>query len=282
MTHPGDPPVTASEHTAAQAGDRRFATTLARGLAVLRAFRTSDDGLTAAEIARRTGLPKPTVSRLVYTLVQLGYLSQPGQGERLRPGPSLLAVGHVAQASLSFLSLADAPMQALADRSGTLVFLGVRDRDKMLLAQTWRPQGTASIWLEPGHRVPLAGAATGQAMLAAMDDAMLARVVADQPHGGLTLAGAQALRAQARAQCLSRGFVIPPAAQRNYDRINALAVPFRSSQIAEPVAFSCGATPDILPDARMLEQVGPDLLATVQGLERMTGQVRTLSRLDMD
>ena len=48
--------------------DRKFANTLARGLAVLRAFRASDSGLTHAQIADRTGLPKPTVSRLTYTL----------------------------------------------------------------------------------------------------------------------------------------------------------------------------------------------------------------------
>ena len=44
--------------------DPRYANTLARGLSVLRAFRTSDDGLSNAEIAQRTGLPKSTVSRL--------------------------------------------------------------------------------------------------------------------------------------------------------------------------------------------------------------------------
>lgn len=55
--------------------DRRFATTLARGLSVLRAFRPSNDGLGNAEIAERTGLPRSTVSRLTFTLQTLGYLT---------------------------------------------------------------------------------------------------------------------------------------------------------------------------------------------------------------
>ena len=38
--------------------DRNFATALARGLSVLRAFRTDDDGLSNAQIAERTGLPQ--------------------------------------------------------------------------------------------------------------------------------------------------------------------------------------------------------------------------------
>ena len=70
--------------------DRRFATTLARGLSVLRAFRPSDDGLGNAEISERTGLPKSTVSRLTFTLQSLGYLTHAGRHDLYRPGPALL------------------------------------------------------------------------------------------------------------------------------------------------------------------------------------------------
>ena len=78
--------------------DPRFATTLARGLSVLRAFRVTDDGLSNAEIAQRTGLPKSTVSRLTFTLGQLGYLVQSPRDDRFRPGPTLVAVGPQASA----------------------------------------------------------------------------------------------------------------------------------------------------------------------------------------
>ena len=94
--------------------DPRFATTLARGLSVLRAFRVTDDGLSNAEIAQRTGLPKSTVSRLTFTLGQLGYLVQSPRDDRFRPGPTLVAVGHVAATSLSFLVTAHDLMRRLA------------------------------------------------------------------------------------------------------------------------------------------------------------------------
>jgi len=54
-------------------GDRQFATTLARGLEVLRCFTPLEPLLGNKEISVRTGLPKPTVSRLTYTLTKLGY-----------------------------------------------------------------------------------------------------------------------------------------------------------------------------------------------------------------
>src|SRR6267378_1268989 len=52
-------------------GDRQFATTLARGLEVLRCFTPLEPLLGNKEISVRTGLPKPTVSRLTYTLTKL-------------------------------------------------------------------------------------------------------------------------------------------------------------------------------------------------------------------
>jgi hypothetical protein len=47
------------------ATDRSFVVALSRGLDVLRAFRPNDGLLGNQEIAARTNLPKPTISRLI-------------------------------------------------------------------------------------------------------------------------------------------------------------------------------------------------------------------------
>ena len=54
--------------------DRNFVTALARGLEILRCFGPSDEYLGNAELAKRTSIPRPTVSRMTATLTQLGYL----------------------------------------------------------------------------------------------------------------------------------------------------------------------------------------------------------------
>ena len=144
--------------------DRKFANTLARGLAILRAFRASDSGLTHAQIADRTGLPKPTVSRLTYTLCELGYLSHGGRNDRFRLGPSAIALGSVASVAVNFLDLVSDAMQQLADETGTLLLVAVRDDEKMMLVRTWRPQNGSTIWLEPGHRIPVFGSSSGMAV----------------------------------------------------------------------------------------------------------------------
>src|SRR4030095_6610333 len=52
-------------------GDRQFVTALARGLYLLRAFRSAEDRLSNQELAQLCSLPKSTVSRLTHTLTKL-------------------------------------------------------------------------------------------------------------------------------------------------------------------------------------------------------------------
>ena len=258
--------------------DRRFANTLARGLMVLRAFRPSDDGLGNAEISERTGIPKSTVSRLTFTLQSLGYLTHARRLDRYRPGPALLALGNVAQASISFVDLAGPIMQRLADETRTLSLLLVRDDTKLLIVKTWRPRGVSSLWLDVGHRVPLNGSSSGHAMLASMpDDLFKATVTKAQGDRGLTPERAEAVRRETYGQLIARGFAITPPDEYFAAQIHAVARPFHSRDLAEPVIFTCGAMPQDLSVERMETEVGPKLNEAVKELERMMGQPAAIS-----
>lgn len=250
--------------------DRRFATTLARGLSVLRAFRPSDDGLGNQELSERTGLPKSTISRLTFTLQALGYLTHTKRSEKYRLGPAVLALGNVARASVSFLDTASSMMQKLADDTGTLGLIAVRDEAKLLLAHTWRPREKASIWLEVGHRVPIMGSASGSAFLAALARSEH-RPVADAlvKTGEASLEEMDAEMKQARGQLLSRGFVY--AVGRWAPTISAVSVAFRSHEFGEPVVFTFGALPEVLTEDRILNEVGPKLKNLVRDLEQAMG-----------
>lgn len=260
--------------------DPRFATTLARGLSVLRAFRITDDGLSNAEIAQRTGLPKSTVSRLTFTLGQLGYLVQSPRDERFRPGPTLVAVGHVAASSLSFLVPAHDLMQRLAEDTGTLVVLAVRDGDKMVLIRTWRPTHVASIWLEVGQRISLRPFSSSRAFIAAATPDEIRRILAEPLPDRTALDELLADRPQACADMALQGFVSTPAGSGSPAPYNAVSVPFRSGNLAEPVVFTCGALPSEASVERMETEVGPRLIAAVRSLKRLTGQAPGLIRME--
>ena len=73
--------------------DRNFVTALARGLEILRCFGPSDEYLGNAELAKRTSIPRPTVSRMTATLTQLGYLRYAENLEKYRLGPGAIHTG---------------------------------------------------------------------------------------------------------------------------------------------------------------------------------------------
>src|SRR5437762_2520656 len=92
--------------------DPSFATTLAHGLDVLAAFRRSPGPLSNAELAAHTGLSRPTVSRLTYTLAQLGYLKRDAKGFVL--GLGVLAAAYPVLSALKVRQLARPLMRDFA------------------------------------------------------------------------------------------------------------------------------------------------------------------------
>lgn len=233
--------------------DRRFATTLAKGLQILQAFSASDRTLGNRELARRTGMPPSTVSRMTFTLTQLGFLQQIKPEDSYRLGPAVMALGYTARAGLSFLPTAEPLMQELADEVGALVALAVRDGDAAMLTRCWRPRNTPTIWLTEGHRLPLERSSAGCAILAAAKRSSM-----DSPQV-----------VKDRTALHSKGFLV--SIGRWNENINACAVPFWADPSEGPAAFLCGAHEDILPRPLLEKTVGPQLLTRVRELERNLG-----------
>ena len=77
------------------------------GSMCLRAFQPNDGLLGNQEIAARTNLPKPTVSRLTYTLTKLGYLTPVPRFEKYQLAPAAMALGYAALANLGVRHLSE-------------------------------------------------------------------------------------------------------------------------------------------------------------------------------
>ena len=149
-------------------GDRKFVVALARGLDVLRSFRPDDDMLGNLEIAERTGIPKPTVSRLTYTLTQLGYLAHVPRFSKYKIAPAALALGYSALAQLGIRQIARPYMQAIADQAGASVALGAPDKRRMIYVEHCFNATALMVRLDIGSRIPLAASAMGRAYIAVL------------------------------------------------------------------------------------------------------------------
>jgi DNA-binding IclR family transcriptional regulator len=234
--------------------DRRFASTLAKGLDILRAFSPGDGSLGNRELARRTGMPPSTVARMTFTLTKLGFLQKLHSDDSYRLGPAVMALGYTARAGLSYLPIAEPMMQELADKIGMLVALAMRDGDAVMLTRCWRPRNTPSIWLSEGHRLPLDQSSPGRAIMAA----------------GKPGADEDAMVIRDREALQSHGFV--SSVGHWNPNINACSVPFWPDPSQEPVAFLCGANIDLLSQSLLEKTTGPLLLKYVRKLERSLGQ----------
>lgn len=175
------------------AGAPRGATlmTVERGLEVLRAFRSDRAPLTNAELVKRTGLPKATVSRLTSTLIQVGFLRLvPGRRE-FELSAGALGIGHAYLAGSEMLQAAQPWMQDLADRLDVSVALAVQDGIDMLYVGYSVSRTVATLRLGVGSVLPMGTTAIGRAYLGGLPAQDCERLIAEhrQRAGeqGLTL-----------------------------------------------------------------------------------------------
>ncbi|WP_420393660.1 IclR family transcriptional regulator [Acuticoccus sp.] len=151
--------------------DRSFVTALARGLDVLRCFRPNETTLTNQDIAARTRLPKPTVTRLTYTLRRLGYLEHSERTGTYRLGAGVLSLGYGVLAGMEIGERAQAEMRRLCEdgpNPHVTAALGEMHRLSVVYMAVHRAPQTVTLTMNVGARLPLFRSAIGRAILAAM------------------------------------------------------------------------------------------------------------------
>ncbi|HXZ52107.1 MAG TPA: IclR family transcriptional regulator [Burkholderiales bacterium] len=251
-------------------GDRQFATTLARGLEVLRCFTPLEPMLGNKEISVRTGLPKPTVSRLTYTLTKLGYLRHNMRLGKYQLGSAVLSIGYPLLASMSVRQVARPFMKELADYTGGSVSMGIRDRLNMVYVESSRNGNTLTMLPDIGTAVPIAQAAIGRAFLAACTpaerEAVLNQIKVKEPelHRKFRPAIDKSLE-----DIRGRGFCVSIGELRR--EVSAVAVPMRRTVDGEIIAFNCGVPSFALKKGQLEDDIGPRLVAMVRNVEAALG-----------
>ena len=152
--------------------DRNFITALARGLDILRCFRPNEVNLTNQDFSQRTGLPKPTVSRLTHTLCTLEYLVLDDRTGSYRLGAGVLKLGFGVLASMDMTERAREVMQGLSRGPNTYitVALGERHQNDVVYVGVERSLENVSLSLSVGVRLPVFHSAIGRAILVGMHE----------------------------------------------------------------------------------------------------------------
>ena len=243
---------------------------LVRGMEVLHCFQAGARALSNGDIARRTGIPKPTVTRLVATLVSLGYLKQMPDTDMYAMSAGVLALAQAFLSGLDVRACARPHMMELAESADAAVYLGVRVELDMVLIEACRSQSTMlHSRVSVGSRLDLATAAAGRAYLSALGiaerDALIAQM--RKAHGTRWNAYAAGLERSLR-DAAAWGYAL--SAGEWHPDINTIAAPLLAAD-GELLALTCGGPAFAFPAGRLRKSIAPHLLEIANTIAREIG-----------
>ncbi|QBP77282.1 IclR family transcriptional regulator [Herbaspirillum huttiense] len=244
--------------------DPSFMTSLARGLAVIRAFSDSRRSLTIAQISQKTGIPRAAVRRCLHTLKQLGYADSDVNNFSLRP--KILTLGYSYLSSTPLTVSAQPYLNNISRTLGESCSLAVLDDNEVLYVARSATSRVMSVALNTGSRLPAYCTSLGRAMLAHLPDdqlkayfekvklrALTDKTVVSQKRLRDILAG---VRAQGYA-------VIDEELEVG---LRSIAVPVRGASGNVLAALNVGAQAARVSVAQMEEEILPVLLRGAQEL----------------
>jgi IclR family acetate operon transcriptional repressor len=155
---------------------------LGRGLSLLDSLAESPDGISLSDVCQQVGLSFSTAHRLLTTLEQQGYVRCHPGTRHWSIGVQAFIVGSAFVKARDLLEIARPRMRGLMEESGETVNLAVLDGgEAVFLAQVECRQMMRAL-APPGVRVPLHCSGVGKALLAALPEAEVGRIL---PQHGL-------------------------------------------------------------------------------------------------
>src|SRR5260221_6882716 len=178
---PARRPPQRANRDAAKSGKAGLFQSLGRGLSLLASLAESPDGVSLSDLCQQVGLSVSTAHRLLTTLEQQGYV-------RCHPGTRLWSIGVQAfivgsafVKARDLVEIARPRMRSLMEESGETVNFAVLDGgEAVFLAQVECRQMMRAL-APPGVRVPLHCSGLGKALLAALPETEVGRIL--RSHG---------------------------------------------------------------------------------------------------
>lgn len=246
-------------------GDRQFATTLARGLALLSCFTPEQPVLGNKDLSQRLKLPAATVSRLTYTLMCMGYLAPTDHYGKYQLGSAVLSLGYPLLAQFTLRRQARPLMMELSEATGGTVSIGIRDRLSIVYIEAVRSWNKRIYPIEVGTRHSLAGTAMGRAVLMsfrlpereALINQLQVKGLQDwQRYGARLMDNLQ--QYPRHGCCVSVGEVYPD--------VQAVAVPLGRINRSEHAAINCSFQGRPLDEDWLRREIAPQLQALARQL----------------
>ncbi len=161
---------------------------LVRALGLLnRIAELSDDGASLTDLAQQVGLPASTAHRLLTTLEQERYVRFTHEGRLWSVGVQAFVVGCTFTRTRSLAGVARRHMRHLMEDGGETVNLAVEDEGEAVYLSQVECRQMMRAFARPGTRVPLHCSAVGKAILSAVSDKRLSKILHQRGMPRLTV-----------------------------------------------------------------------------------------------
>ena len=239
---------------------------LLRALSLLKTLAGHDQGLGLSEVAKETGLAISTAHRLLSTLQQENFVRFDAERGVWMVGVQSFIVGTAFLRARELTGVARPIMRQLMEESGETVNLAVEESGEAVYVAQIECRKTMRAIARPGGRAAMHCSGVGKALLAAMPDEDITRIVARRglPDAtSKTITTASGLRAELRA-IRQRGFAID-------DEENGIGLRCVAAVIFDEDASPIAALSLSGPTARIDDDLLPVLgKAVCEAAERIT------------
>jgi DNA-binding IclR family transcriptional regulator len=219
------------------------------------------------ELAKKLGLGKSSVYRLLLTLARHGYVEKNPQNERYRLTYRLFAVGSRAAERFGLREAAHPVMERLAAETGETVNLGVLDGTRVVNLHKVESRQLLRMHIEVGGGMPAHATALGKVLLAALEPAQVAQRLRHRRLERLTrrTLGDRAALGTALARIREQGFAIDD--EECSLGLRCVAAPIRDHRATVLAALSISG-----PSQRLSHPVLSRLAETVRAAAREVSQ----------
>lgn len=207
---------------------------------LLKEFRTRETSIGVSELARRLGLGKSAVHRLLTTLVAEGLVEQDQHTGGYRLGIVMFELGEAVKVHLDLHAAAGPVLAQLREQTGESSQVGVLDGGDVVYVDRLESAHSLRLFTETGRRVPVHCTSSGKVLLAFAAEHVREAALARShprltPH---TIVDAATLRAEL-ATVRSRGWA--DAINEREIGVASLAAPIRDLHGDVVAAISIGA-----------------------------------------
>ena len=234
---------------------RSYVESLARGLAVMRAFREQSDRLTLSDVARITGLSRAAVRRSLPTLEALGYAESSGRYFSLSPQVLTLAQAYLSSSPVP--RVAQSFLEKVSEQLGQSCSLSILHHDEVIYIARSARKRIGSLHRDVGTHMPAHCTSMGRVLLAALSDKELDAFLATaklESHTRYTITDRDELRAVIEKVKRSNHCLVDQEFEID---LRTLAIPIQNASGRVIAAMNIGARASQTGKKQMLDEFLP-------------------------